>query len=160
MKKLAACLALVLTLIASGTIYPSTMEVEKISGDTVLLSTSTGYIYEMHGAEDYEEGDLVSVIMFTNGTEKITDDVIVAARWSGYTRKGGGNGVNRFDLAKEEIYNALWELCEEDEETYQNACSGLGAEPIMEEVSSLAAKLDDMSQEFERSKRKNDMVRR
>ena len=68
--------------------------------------------------------------------------------------------MNRFDRAKEEIYNALWELCEEDEETYQNACSGLGAEKIMEEVAALAAKLDDMSQDFERSKKKNDMVRR
>ena len=64
--------------------------------------------------------------------------------------------MNRFDRAKEEIYNALWELCEEDEETYQNACSGLGAEAIMEEVAALAAKLDDMSQDFERSKRKNE----
>lgn len=62
--------------------------------------------------------------------------------------------VNRYDRAKEEIYNALWELCEEDEETYQNACSGLGAEEIMDEVAALAAKLDDLSQEHERRIRK------
>ena len=62
--------------------------------------------------------------------------------------------MNRYDKAKEEIYNALWELCEEDEEVYQNACSGLGAEEIMDEVSALAAKLDDLSQRFERSLKK------
>lgn len=54
--------------------------------------------------------------------------------------------MNRFDLAKEQIYNALWELCGCDEEVYQNACSGLGAEEIMDEVRALAAKLDGMSQ--------------
>lgn len=60
--------------------------------------------------------------------------------------------MNKYDRAKEEIYNALWELCEEDDEVYQNACSGLGKESIMDEVSSLAAKLDDLSQKFEQEK--------
>lgn len=54
--------------------------------------------------------------------------------------------MNKYDYAKEEIYNALWELCEHDDETYQNACSGLGKEKIMDEVAALAAKLDDLSQ--------------
>ena len=60
--------------------------------------------------------------------------------------------MNKYDMAKEEVYNALWELCEHDDDIYQNACSGLGAEHIMDEVANLAAKLDDMSQEYERRK--------
>lgn len=60
--------------------------------------------------------------------------------------------MNKYDRVKEEIYNALWELCEEDDEAYQNACSGLGKESIMDEVSALAAKLDDLSQKFEQEK--------
>ena len=87
MKKLAACLALVMALASSCLIYPTTLEVEKIEGDTLYLTTASGVRYELLGAEDYEEGDLVSAIMFTKRTEKITDDIIVAARWSGYTRK-------------------------------------------------------------------------
>lgn len=62
------------------------------------------------------------------------------------------SGMNKYDRAKEEIYNALWELCEEDDDVYQNACSGLGKESIMDEVAALAAKLDDLSQKFEREK--------
>lgn len=58
--------------------------------------------------------------------------------------------MNKYDYAKEEIYNALWELCEHDDDIYQNACSGLGAEEIMDEVAALAAKLDGLSQEKEK----------
>ena len=58
--------------------------------------------------------------------------------------------MNRFDCAKECVYNALWELCEYDDDVYQNACSGLCKENIMEAVIDLAAKLDDLSQEHER----------
>ena len=94
MKKLAACLAVVMALTSSRMIYPATLEVESIAGDSVRLVTSTGFNYEHHGAEDYKEGDLVSVLMFTNGTQKIADDIIVASRWSGYTRKEGEECVS------------------------------------------------------------------
>lgn len=62
--------------------------------------------------------------------------------------------MNKYDRAKEEIYNALWELCEEDDDVYQNACSGLGAEDIMDEAAALAAKLDDLSQKEKAKERK------
>ena len=89
MKRLAASLALVLALCSSGLIYPATLEVEKTEGEILCLTTASGVHYELVGAEDYEEGDLVSAIMFTRRTEKITDDVIIASRWSGYNTKGG-----------------------------------------------------------------------
>jgi len=56
--------------------------------------------------------------------------------------------MNKYDCAKECVYNALWELCEYDDDVYQNACSGLCKEEIMDDVISLAAKLDDLSQKY------------
>lgn len=81
MKKLLATIAAV---IAAGLIYPATMQVTDISGDVVTLETATGFVYQFTGAEDYSENDLVSCIMFSNGTTNITDDIILAARYSGF----------------------------------------------------------------------------
>ena len=81
MKKLLATIAAV---IAAGLIYPTTMQVTDISGDVVTLETATGFVYQFTGAEDYSENDLVSCIMFSNGTTNITDDIILAARYSGF----------------------------------------------------------------------------
>ena len=77
-------LALALTLVGAGLIYPSTMEIISIQDDEVYLITATGHVFAMTGAEDYEVGDLVSLIMFSNGTPFITDDEIISARYSGY----------------------------------------------------------------------------
>lgn len=81
MKKFLATLA---AIIAAGLIYPTTMQVTDISGDVVTLETATGFVYQFTGAEDYCENDLVSCIMFSNGTTDITDDIILAARYSGF----------------------------------------------------------------------------
>ena len=80
MKKLLATIAAV---IAAGLIYPTTMQITDISGDVVTLETATGFVYQMQ-ADDYEKGDLVSLVMFSNGTTDITDDIILAARYSGF----------------------------------------------------------------------------
>lgn len=87
MKKLLATLAIVGAVIASGVVYPDTMEIVGIDeeSDTVTLATATGYVYQMTGTEDYIEGDLVSLIMYSNGTKSVLDDEILAARFSGYT---------------------------------------------------------------------------
>lgn len=81
MKKLLATIA---AIIAAGLIYPATMQVTDISGDVVTLETATGFVYQFTGAEDYSENDLVSCIMFSNGTTNITDDIILTARYSGF----------------------------------------------------------------------------
>ena len=80
MKKLLATIA---AIIAAGLIYPATMIVTDVSGDLVTMETATGFIYQMH-ADDYEKGDLVSLVMFSNGTTDITDDIILTARYSGF----------------------------------------------------------------------------
>lgn len=80
MKKLLATIA---AIIAAGLIYPTTMQVIDVSNDLVTMETATGFVYQMQ-ADDYEKGDLVSCIMFSNGTTNITDDIILAARYSGF----------------------------------------------------------------------------
>lgn len=81
MKKILSFLA---AIIAAGLIYPTTMQVIDISGDIVTLETATGFVYQFTGAEDYCENDLVSCIMFSNGTTNIQDDIILTARYSGF----------------------------------------------------------------------------
>ncbi len=80
MKKLLATIA---AIIAAGLIYPTTMQVTDVTNDLVTMETATGFVYQMK-ADDYEKGDLVSLVMFSNGTTDITDDIILAARYSGF----------------------------------------------------------------------------
>ncbi len=71
--------------LATGTLYPATMEITNISDNVVTMETATGHIFEMSGPEDYEIGDLVSLVMDDNGTpDDITDDSIISARYSGF----------------------------------------------------------------------------
>ena len=83
MKKLLATIA---AIIAAGLIYPATMQVTDIdyNNDVVTVETATGFVYQFEGTEDYTESDLVSCIMFSNGTADITDDVILTVRYSGF----------------------------------------------------------------------------
>lgn len=80
-------LALALAIAGAGLIYPKTMEIISIQDDTVYLMDSNGFVWSMEEAEDYEVGDLVSLIMFSNGTMSIFDDEIIADRYAGYTVK-------------------------------------------------------------------------
>ena len=85
MKELAILLALAMMLACSGLIYSEAMEIVEINDDVVMVSTSTGILYEFEGAEDYMVGDIVAVTMFSNGTRIVLDDVILSVRASGYT---------------------------------------------------------------------------
>ncbi len=86
MCKLLACIGLVLQLAAAGLVYPTAMivtDVDQIS-DVVTVETATGYVYQFGGVEDYAEGDLVALVMWSGGTSDIIDDVIITARYSGF----------------------------------------------------------------------------
>lgn len=74
-------LALVLSFIRS--LYPDAMTITEISGDLVTIESSTGNRFQFRGAEDYEEGDLVAVLMYSKGTENVTDDIIIRVRYAG-----------------------------------------------------------------------------
>lgn len=83
MKKLAAALAIATALINTGHIYPQTVIITDTADNLVTVQTSQGISYQFEGAEDYEAGDLVSVIMFDNGTQDIRDDIILSHRYAG-----------------------------------------------------------------------------
>lgn len=85
MKTIIATIAAVITLASAGTIYPQTYIVTDVdyTADVVEITSATGYTYEFTGTEDWIEGDLCSCIMYNSGTEDITDDVILATRYSG-----------------------------------------------------------------------------
>lgn len=51
--------------------------------DVVTIEDYNGNLFQFEGVEDYEEGDIVSCIMYNNNTEDITDDVIISCRYSG-----------------------------------------------------------------------------
>lgn len=81
---LIALIALLLSaVIGAGLIYPTALKVIDVQGDVVTAETSTGLAYEFMG-DGYEVGDIASVIMFTNGTEVVTDDAVIDAQYSGY----------------------------------------------------------------------------
>ena len=44
---------------------------------------NNGFVWQFYGVEDWEEGDICSVIMNHNGTETIFDDIIITTRYGG-----------------------------------------------------------------------------
>ena len=77
--------ALLIAIIASAGIYPITgtvTEVDKAS-DTVTFTTPNGHSFAFNGCEDWASNDLVSAIMYDNGTPQVSDDIILSARYSG-----------------------------------------------------------------------------
>ena len=72
-------------LINYNLIYPNTMIITEINReeDTVIMQCLDGNYFAFYGVEDYTEGDLVSCIMFSNGTKEVYDDIILYSRYSG-----------------------------------------------------------------------------
>ena len=81
-----ALLLIALCACASAEWYPMTARVMEVNytEDTVTVMTSTGHLFAFYGCEDWQEGDCASLIMEDNGTENITDDEIVQARYSAW----------------------------------------------------------------------------
>ena len=63
--------------------YPMTAYVVQIdeAADTVVIESSTGFLWAFTGIEDWEVGDGCSLIMYDNGTQEIYDDEIVEVRY-------------------------------------------------------------------------------
>nr|DAZ61513.1 MAG TPA: hypothetical protein [Caudoviricetes sp.] len=66
-------------------IYPLTAKVTKVNKkkNVVTVQDYSGNKWKFRGCEDYEDGDIVSMLMDSNGTEKVTDDIILQVRYSG-----------------------------------------------------------------------------
>ena len=77
--------AATMTAPTTGTVYPETLYVTEITGDTVTARTFSGVEYQFTGAEDWQVNDIVSAIMHNNSTTNtILDDYFVDIRYSGY----------------------------------------------------------------------------
>ena len=89
-------LAAVITLLSQGIIYPATAVVTYVdyTTDTVVVTNSTGFNYTFEGVEDLEVGDVMSLVMYANGTPwSIVDDQVVSARYAGFVAKDFGMAV-------------------------------------------------------------------
>ena len=82
MNRFAAILA---ALIASLGIYSTTGTVTEVdrASDTVTFTTPNGHSFAFEGCEDWASNDLVSVVMWDNGTPQAYDDIILSARYCG-----------------------------------------------------------------------------
>ena len=67
--------------------YANTGRVMAISvgTDTVIVEDFSGNLWAFYGAEDWMDGDCVSLVMCDAGTEEIYDDEILSVRYSGWT---------------------------------------------------------------------------
>lgn len=70
----------------TGDYYPRTFVVDSLDyeRDMVIVVDAVGYEWEFVGTEDWEVGDMVSAIMYDNGTESIFDDSFSKIRYAGY----------------------------------------------------------------------------
>lgn len=87
MKPAIITLAAALIIAASRIIYPSAGVIVSLDYecDVVTYETSTGYIYEFAGCEDYTVGDIVCTIMYdTDADGLIYNDVVIRATYSGF----------------------------------------------------------------------------
>lgn len=86
-RKWIAILASTMVLLANGIIYPATAIVTQVDYETdiVTVQKATGFTYEFEGVEDLQVGDVMSLLMFNNGTgDTIVDDIVISARYSGF----------------------------------------------------------------------------
>ena len=71
------------------TLYPKTAICLAVNHqtDTVTVADCNGTEWKFTGCQDFDEGDLIALIMNDNGTpDTIWDDTIVTARYSGGTK--------------------------------------------------------------------------
>lgn len=70
----------------SGNLYPETAVVREVdyATDTVTVECGNGNLFSFYGTDDWEEGDICSMLMNDKGTENITDDEILSMKYSGY----------------------------------------------------------------------------
>lgn len=70
----------------AGGLYPQSFRVASVDydADIVTLETSTGFLYQFGGVEDWQPGDYCGAIMDDRGTAEIMDDIIFSLRYTGF----------------------------------------------------------------------------
>lgn len=69
------------------TLYARTAKIAEVDygTGTITLVDGAGLVWQLTSCEDYDVGDLVSLLMSDAGTsESVLDDVIVSASYAGY----------------------------------------------------------------------------
>lgn len=80
-------LAMTIMLLKANVVYSTTCIVVDLDYETnvITISTASGLLYEFDDVnEEYWFGDLVSVTFWNNGTENVTDDIILCHRYVGW----------------------------------------------------------------------------
>lgn len=69
--------------VKNSRLYPAVMVVEKIDAikDTITFVDGNGSLWQYEGIEDFQEGDICSMIMDNKGTLEIKDDEIVQLKY-------------------------------------------------------------------------------
>ena len=83
---LAALTVMLLAAHAKGEVYPLTALVGNLAyeTDTVEVFDFNGNVWYFEGIEDWNVGDVCSMIMDDNGTDEVFDDIIICARYCGW----------------------------------------------------------------------------
>lgn len=71
--------------LGQGWYYPLTTRVVEVDveNDVVTCEDFNGFLWEFEGCEDWQEGDIASLLMDSNGTEKVFDDKIMLVHYNG-----------------------------------------------------------------------------
>jgi hypothetical protein len=79
------CIMMFYATFTTDHIYPLTTIVTETNPeiDVVTITDNNGFVWQFYGVEDWEKGDICSVIMNDNGTETIFDDIIITTRYGG-----------------------------------------------------------------------------
>ena len=64
-------------------VYSTNLIVKKIDRkkNIVYCKNWSGVQYKFYGVEDLEKGDVISCVMYTKGTSKISDDIVLSAKY-------------------------------------------------------------------------------
>ena len=75
----------IINLIAN--VYPETAVITDIQSETVTVTCANGNEFQFEDEDgDWFYGDIVSMKMYSNGTEIVTDDIILDVRYGGFIR--------------------------------------------------------------------------
>ena len=80
--------------------------------DTVVVEDANGNEWAFYGIEDWRLGDICSMLMDTNGTETIYDDIIISQKYSGTT----DNYISESMVDMDKV--VYWEVTEDALELY------------------------------------------
>lgn len=71
--------------IVNGSIYPQIGIVVNVdvAADIVTCEDYNGFLWQFEGAEDWQENDIASFVMFDMGTKNIKDDIILSVKYNG-----------------------------------------------------------------------------